>query len=113
MDPQIRFPASRVSRPVRHLHVSRLKRNWDVRQRGLAPESNSHKSAHANAAIGFSGSIFAISQFAFFDVCAFPQATCPFRQLVPTDDAMPFGGRLVFVLPFSFQLTLVASEKRV
>ena len=92
------MPGHSLSRLVRHLHLSRLKRNWDVRQRGLAPESSSHKSPLPNAAIGFSGSIFAISQFAFnFDVCAFLQAICLFRQLVPADDAMPFRARLVFV----------------
>ncbi len=53
---------------------------------------------HANAAIEFSGNIFAISHFPFdFDVRAFLQATCRFCQLVPADDAVPFCASFVFV----------------
>ncbi len=69
---------------------------------------------HANAAIGFRGSEFAITELAFnFHIGAFLQSAGPFAQLIPADDAMPFHARLYSLVPFSFQLTLVASEKRV
>ena len=70
--------------------------------------------SHAQAVIGLYRRIFAIAQFAFdFDIRTFLQCASPFRQLFPADDAMPFGRVLYSLLPFSFQLTLVAREKRV
>ena len=58
---------------------------------------------HAYAAIGFRGSVFAIAQFAFdFHVSTFLQSAGPVGQLVPADDTVPFGARLVFVAAFLF-----------
>jgi hypothetical protein len=93
-----RCPASSVSRPVRQLHLSRLKRNWDVRQRGLVPESSPHKSPPRECCDRIQREYIRDIAVRFdFDVCAFLQATCPFRQFVPADDTMPSRVRLVFV----------------
>jgi hypothetical protein len=54
--------------------------------------------SYANAAIRFRRRVLAIAQLAFdFDIRAFLQCAGPFRQLVPADDAMPFGARVVLV----------------
>ena len=58
---------------------------------------------HAHAAVGFRRCIFAIAQLAFdFDIRTFLQGAGPFGQLVPADDTMPFGARLVLVAVFLF-----------
>ena len=58
---------------------------------------------HANTTVGFLRRVFAIAQFAFdFHVSAFLQGAGPVGQLVPAEDTVPFGARLVFVAAFLF-----------
>lgn len=58
---------------------------------------------HTHAAMGLRGSIVAIAEFALdFHVCTFLQGAGPVGQLVPADDTVPFGARLLFVAAFLF-----------
>jgi hypothetical protein len=59
--------------------------------------------SNANAAIAFRGRVFAIAELAFdFHVSALLQNARPFRQLVPAENAMPFGAGPVLGAAFLF-----------